>query len=55
MAKIKLLIVTEIFIDYLNSGSLRTIFESKDFEIYYSVVTKKELLPTTAYKLSVRL
>ena len=44
MAKVKLLIDTDIFIDYLNTGSLSTILESKSFEIYYSVVTKKELL-----------
>ena len=50
MAKIKLLIDTDIFIDYLNTGSLRTIFESKDFEIYYSVVTKKELLSKPGLK-----
>lgn len=44
MAKVKLLIDTDIVIDYLNTGLLRTIFEDRGFEVYYSVVTKKELL-----------
>jgi len=44
VAKVKLLIDTDIFIDYLNTGFFSTILEGKDFEIYYSIVTKKELL-----------
>ncbi len=50
MAKVKLLIDTDIFIDYLNTGFLSTILESKNFEIYYSVVTKKELLSKRGLK-----
>lgn len=50
MAKIKLLIDTDIFIDYINRGFLSSIFEDKGFEIYYSIVTKKELLSKTGLK-----
>ena len=44
MAKVKLLVDTDVLIDFLNTGALSFIIEGKDFEIYYSVVTKKELL-----------
>ena len=44
MAKIKLLIDTDIFIDYFNHGFFEEILENKEFKIYYSVITKKELL-----------
>lgn len=44
MAKIKLLIDTDIFIDYLNTGFLNDVLEGEGFEIYYSIVTRKELL-----------
>jgi predicted nucleic acid-binding protein len=50
VAKVRFLIDTDVFIDYLNTGFLRTIFESKDFEIYYSVVTRKELLSKRGLK-----
>ncbi len=50
MAKVKLLIDTDIFIDYLNTGFLSTIFDRKSFELYYSVVTKKELLSKIGLK-----
>jgi len=50
VAKVKLLIDTDIFIDYLNTGFLSTILESKGFEIYYSIVTKKELLSKRGLK-----
>ena len=50
MAKVKFLVDTDIFIDYFNTGFLRAIFESKDFEIYYSVVTRKELLSKRGLK-----
>lgn len=43
MAKIlNLLVDTDIFIDTLNHGLFKEIFE--EYKIYYSVVTKKELL-----------
>lgn len=54
MAKVKLLIDTDIFIDYLNTGFLSAILKSKGFEIYYSVVTKKELLSKIGLKESER-
>jgi hypothetical protein len=44
MAKIKILIDTDIFIDYFNHGFFEEILENKEFKICYSVVTKKELL-----------
>ena len=50
MAKVKLLIDTDIVMDYLNTGLLRTIFEDRGFEVYYSVVTKKELLSKPGLK-----
>lgn len=54
MAKVKLLIDTDIFIDYLNSGFLNAILDSKGYEVYYSVVTKKELLSKRGLKESER-
>lgn len=45
MARIKLLVDTDIFIDYLKGiKAAKTLFNSKQVEIYYSVLTKKELL-----------
>ena len=43
MAKIRLLIDTDIFIDYFNHGFFEEILENEEFDIYYSAVTKKEL------------
>ncbi len=42
--KISLLVDTDICIDYLNHQIFRDFFESREFIIYYSAVTKKELL-----------
>lgn len=44
MAKVKLRVDTDVLIDFLNTGFLSSILEDQSFEIYYSVVTKKELL-----------
>lgn len=44
MAKISVLIDTDVFIDYLNSGRFSSLFDTAGFKVYYSVVTKKELL-----------
>lgn len=44
MAKISLLLDTDIFIDYFNTGRFHALFDSRHFIIYYSIVTKKELL-----------
>ena len=50
MAKIKLLIDTDIFIDYFNHGFFEEILENEEFDIYYSAVTKKELLSKQGLK-----
>ena len=42
--KINLLVDTDVFIDYFNHHLFRDHFESERFRVYYSVVTKKELL-----------
>lgn len=44
MAKISLLLDTDIFIDYFNTGRFHALLDSSRFTIYYSIVTKKELL-----------
>ncbi|ALA56937.1 PIN domain-containing protein [Nitrospira moscoviensis] len=44
MAKVSLLVDTDIFIDYFNTGRFDSLFNSDRFTVYYSVVTKKELL-----------
>jgi len=44
MAKVSVLVDTDIFIDYFNSGRFSSLFDSSRFTVYYSVVTKKELL-----------
>ena len=44
MAKISLLLDTDIFIDYFNTGRFHTLFDSSRFTVYYSAITKKELL-----------
>lgn len=54
MAKVPLLIDTDIFIDYFKVGLLGQVFEGKEFEIYYSAVTKKELLSKSGLRESER-
>jgi len=45
VARVKLLVDTDIFIDYLKGiKTAKVLFSSKEVEIYYSVLTKKELL-----------
>ncbi len=44
MAKISFLVDTDVVIDYLNSGQFTEIFDSPHHLVYYSVITKKELL-----------
>src|SRR3990167_354832 len=44
MAKISLLVDTDVFIDYFNSGHFHALFDSSRFTLYYSIITKKELL-----------
>jgi len=48
--KINLLIDTDIFIDYFNTGRFSNVIENKLFVIYYSIVTEKELLSKKGLK-----
>jgi len=50
VAKIKILIDTDIFIDYFNHGYFEEILENDTFTIYYSVITRKELLAKQGLK-----
>jgi predicted nucleic acid-binding protein len=54
VAKVPLLIDIDIFIDYFKVGLLGQVFEGKEFEIYYSAVTKKELLSKSGLRESER-
>jgi predicted nucleic acid-binding protein len=44
MAKISLLLDTDVFIDYFNTGRFSTLFDITRFKLYYSMITEKELL-----------
>ena len=44
MAKVSLLIDTDVFVDYFNIGRFHALFDPARFIVYYSAVTKKELL-----------
>lgn len=44
MAKISLLLDTDIFIDFFNTGRFHVLFDSSRFTVCYSAITKKELL-----------
>jgi predicted nucleic acid-binding protein len=44
MAKVSVLVDTDIFIDYFNESRFHALFDSTRFTVYYSIVTKKELL-----------
>ncbi len=52
MAKIGILVDTDIFIDYFNKGLFAIILEDKRFNIYYSIITRKELLSKKGLKTS---
>jgi predicted nucleic acid-binding protein len=55
VARIKLLIDTDIFIDYLKGMSpAKAVFRSRDINIYCSILTKKELLSKPGLKDSER-
>ncbi len=54
MAKINILVDTDILIDYFNEGLFSNILENKRFNIYYSAITRKELLSKTGLKTSDR-
>ncbi len=42
--KLSLLVDTDIFIEHFNHQLFRDLFEAEELVLYYSVVTKKELL-----------
>ncbi len=44
MAKVSFLVDTDVVIDYLNSGQFTELFDAPNHVVYYSVITKKELL-----------
>ncbi len=44
MAKVSVLLDTDVFIDYFNTGRFSVLFGRTRFVAYYSIVTKKELL-----------
>jgi len=44
MAKVSVLVDTDIFIEYFNQGRFHALFDSTRFTVYYSIITKKELL-----------
>lgn len=44
MAKVSVLVDTDIFIDYFNTGRFSSLFDTERFTVYYSIITKKELL-----------
>ena len=52
MKKISILVDTDIFIDYFNTGLFARILENKNFNIYYSIITEKELLSKKGLKTS---
>ncbi len=54
MAKVNLLIDTDILIDYLNRGHYSAILGNREIRVYFSVVTKKELLSKKGLKDSER-
>lgn len=43
MAKVSILLDTDIFIDYFNRGRFHSLFDPTRFTISYSIVTQKEL------------
>jgi len=44
MAKVSFLVDTDVVIDYLNYGQFTKLFDVPNHVVYYSVITKKELL-----------
>ena len=54
MAKVSLLVDTDIFIEYFNQGRFHALFDSTRFTVYYSIITKKELLTKSGLRDSER-
>jgi predicted nucleic acid-binding protein len=44
MAKVSVLVDTDVFIDYFNVGRFSFLFDGSRYTVYYSVITQKELL-----------
>jgi len=44
MAKVSVLVDNDIFIDYFNTSRFNALFDSTRFIVYYSLITKNELL-----------
>lgn len=54
MAAVRILVDTDVFIDYFNAGQYAGILDDRQTTIYYSVVTRKELLGKRGLKDSER-
>jgi predicted nucleic acid-binding protein len=54
VATVRLLVDTDVFIDYFNTGRHASILEAGRITIYYSVITRKELLGKPGLKDSER-
>jgi predicted nucleic acid-binding protein len=54
VAKVRILVDTDVFIDYFNAGQYADILDDRETTIYYSVVTRKELLGKPGLKDSER-
>lgn len=54
MAAIRVLVDTDVLIDYLNAGDHSAILDDPRSRIYYSVVTRKELLAKDGLRASER-
>ena len=54
MAAVRILVDTDVFIDYFNAGQYADILDDRQTTIYYSVVTRKELLGKPGLKDSER-
>ena len=54
MAAVRILVDTDVFIDYFNAGQHAGVLDDRRATIYYSVVTRKELLGKLGLKDSER-
>ena len=54
MGEIKLLVDTDILIDFINRRAYRTYLDNPRVSVYYSIVTKKEILSKRGLKDSER-
>ena len=54
MAKVSVLVDTDIFVEYFNQGRFHALFDSTRFTVYYSIITKKELLTKSGLRDSER-